>query len=688
VLQKDKTEKKQMASKSKLSRTRNIGVVAHIDAGKTTVTERILFYTGKSYKMGEVHDGEAVMDWMPQEQERGITITSAVTTCSWQNHEIHIIDTPGHVDFTMEVERSLRVLDGAVVVFCAVGGVEPQSETVWHQADKYHVPKVAFINKMDRVGADFFSAVRMMSERFNSKPLPIQIPWGREENFNGVVDLIRQKLLTWDPSTLGLSYEFSEIPLDVKPQIERYREEMLEMLAELDDTFAEKYLEGSLLTEKDIMETIRKTTLSLKIVPVMCGSALRNKGVQPILDAVVSYLPSPEDVPPMKGINPLTKAEEIRISSNQEPLAALAFKIMQDEGRKMTYLRIYSGQLKTGQEIYNASKGKKEKIARLLKMHANKRERVLQAFAGEIIAVMGLKETATGDTICDEDHPILLEPIEFYEPVISQAIEAKTPADQEKLSLALAKFMEEDPTIKVKYEDETAQTVISGMGELHLEIIIDRLLREFNTHVNVGKPRVVYRETIQKKVDIERLFEKELGEKKHFGHVRLTLEPWERGNGVEFIRQIDGTVIPEEYFGAIEEGIHEAALSGCLSGYPLVDIRVRLIGGSYREGEASVLAYKIAAGSAFKDGCAKAEPIQLEPIMDVDVITPSEFMGDVIGDIHARRGEIQAVTPKGSISEIRARVPLKALFGYSTDLRSATQGRAVFSMQFFRFDKT
>jgi elongation factor G len=677
-----------MASKSKLSRTRNIGVVAHIDAGKTTVTERILFYTGKSYKMGEVHDGEAVMDWMPQEQERGITITSAVTTCSWQNHEIHIIDTPGHVDFTMEVERSLRVLDGAVVVFCAVGGVEPQSETVWHQADKYHVPKVAFINKMDRVGADFFSAVRMMSERFNSKPLPIQIPWGREENFNGVVDLIRQKLLTWDPSTLGLSYEFSEIPLDVKPQIERYREEMLEMLAELDDTFAEKYLEGSLLTEKDIMETIRKTTLSLKIVPVMCGSALRNKGVQPILDAVVSYLPSPEDVPPMKGINPLTKAEEIRISSNQEPLAALAFKIMQDEGRKMTYLRIYSGQLKTGQEIYNASKGKKEKIARLLKMHANKRERVLQAFAGEIIAVMGLKETATGDTICDEDHPILLEPIEFYEPVISQAIEAKTPADQEKLSLALAKFMEEDPTIKVKYEDETAQTVISGMGELHLEIIIDRLLREFNTHVNVGKPRVVYRETIQKKVDIERLFEKELGEKKHFGHVRLTLEPWERGNGVEFIRQIDGTVIPEEYFGAIEEGIHEAALSGCLSGYPLVDIRVRLIGGSYREGEASVLAYKIAAGSAFKDGCAKAEPIQLEPIMDVDVITPSEFMGDVIGDIHARRGEIQAVTPKGSISEIRARVPLKALFGYSTDLRSATQGRAVFSMQFFRFDKT
>ncbi len=676
-----------MASKSKLSRTRNIGIVAHIDAGKTTVTERILFYTGKSYKMGEVHDGEAVMDWMPQEQERGITITSAVTTCSWLNHEIHIIDTPGHVDFTIEVERCLRVLDGAVVVFCAVGGVEPQSETVWHQADKYQVPKVAFINKMDRVGADFFAAIRMMSERFNSKPLPVQIPWGEGENFNGVVDLIRQKLLTWDPSTLGLSYALSEIPEEIKPQMEAYRDEMLERLAELDDDFADQYLEGVSLSEKDILETVRKATLSLKAVPVMCGSALRNKGVQPVLDAVVAYLPSPEDVPPVKGINPLTKAEESRISSNQEALAALAFKIMQDEGRKMTYLRIYSGQIKAGSEIYNASKRKREKVARLLKMHANKRERVDQAFAGEIIAVMGLKETGTGDTICEESRPILLESIEFYDPVISQAIEAKTPADQEKLTLALAKFMEEDPTIKVKYEDETAQTVLSGMGELHLEIIIDRLLREFNTHVNVGKPRVVYRETIQKKIEIERRFEKELGEKKHFGHVRLILEPLERGSGVDFVRQMDGDPIPEEYLAAVEEGIHEAALSGCLSGYPLVDIRVRLVGGSYREGESSSLGYKIAAGSAFKDGCAQAEPVQLEPIMDVDVITPSEFMGDVIGDIHARRGEIQAVTPKGSISEISARVPLRALFGYSTDLRSATQGRAVFSMQFFRFDK-
>ena len=677
-----------MASKSKLSRIRNIGIVAHIDAGKTTFTERILFYTGRSYKMGEVHDGEAVMDWMPQEQERGITITSAVTTCSWLNHEIHIIDTPGHVDFTIEVERSLRILDGAVVVFCAVGGVEPQSETVWHQADKYHVPKVAFINKMDRVGADYFGAIRMMSERFNSKPLPVQIPWGQEENFNGVIDLIRRKLLTWDPATLGLSYAFSDIPEDIQPQVEAYREEMLETLAELDDDFADRYLEGMPLSEKDILDAVRKTTLTLKAVPVMCGSALRNKGVQPVLDAIVAYLPSPEDVPPVKGINPLTKMEETRISSNQEALAALAFKIMQDEGRKMTYLRIYSGQIKAGGEIYNASKRKKEKVARLLKMHANKRERVEQAFAGEIIAVMGLKETVTGDTICEESRPILLEAIEFYEPVISQAIEAKTPADQEKLSLALAKFMEEDPTIKVKYEDETAQTVISGMGELHLEIIIDRLLREFNTHVNIGKPRVVYRETIQKKVEIERRFEKELGEKKHFGQVRLILEPLERGNGLAFVRQMDGDPIPEECLAAVEEGIREAALTGCLSGYPMVDIRVRLIGVSYRDGESTSLGYKIAAGSAFKDGCAQAEPVQLEPIMDVDVITPSEFMGDVIGDIHARRGEIQAVTPKGAISEIKARVPLRALFGYSTDLRSATQGRAVFSMQFFRFDKT
>jgi len=676
-----------MASKSKLSRTRNIGVIAHIDAGKTTVSERILFYTGRSYKMGEVHDGEAVMDWMPQEQERGITITSAVTTCSWKNHEIHIIDTPGHVDFTIEVERSLRVLDGAVVVFCAVGGVEPQSETVWHQADRYGVPKIAFINKMDRVGADYFATVRMMGKRFNSRPLPIQIPWGQEDTFGGVVDLVRRQLITWDNATLGLSFCYSDIPSDLLPEVEQCREQMIEVLAETDDKFADQYLEGKDIPAEEIMSAIRKSTLSLKVVPVMCGSALRNKGIQPVLDAVVAYLPSPEDIPPIRGVNPVTHAEETRLSSHKEPLTALAFKIMQDEGRKLTYLRIYAGEVQAGQEIYNASKQKKEKIARLLKMHANKRERIEKAVAGELVAVMGLKDTTTGDTLCDEAHPILLEPIDIYEPVISQAIEAKTPADQEKLSLALSKFMEEDPTLLVKYDDETAQTVISGMGELHLEIIIDRLIREFNTRVNIGQPRVVYRETIQKKTEIEGRFEKELGERKHFGHVRLLLEPLNRGSGLEFDRRIEGTVIPEEYYGAIEEGIRESALSGCLSGHPVVDVRVSLVGGAFQEGEASALGYKIAASSAFKDGCVQADPTTLEPIMNVDILTPSEFMGDVIGDIHARRGEIQAVSPKGSISEIKARVPLKALFGYSTDLRSATQGRAIFSMQFFRFDK-
>jgi elongation factor G len=677
-----------MASKSRLSRTRNIGITAHIDAGKTTVTERILFYTGKSYKMGEVHDGEAVMDWMPQEQERGITITSAVTTCTWENHEIHIIDTPGHVDFTIEVERSLRVLDGAVVVFCAVGGVEPQSETVWHQADKYGVPKVAFINKMDRVGADHAGTIRQMKERFNSLPLPIQIPFGEGEAFRGVVDLIRRQVITWDDATKGVSYGYADIPDEIRAQALEHRDRMIALLADVDDGIAEKYLEGTEIPEAEIIEAIRKATISLKIVPVLCGSALRNKGVQPLLDAVVHYLPSPEDIPPVTGLNPLTKQQEVRASSDKEPLAALAFKIMQDEGRKLTYLRIYSGRLHAGDELYNASRGKREKIARLLKMHANKRERVEQAGAGDIIAVMGLKEITTGDTICDEAHPILLEPIDFYEPVISQAIEAKTPADQEKLAVALIKLMEEDPTLRVKYDDETAQTVLSGMGELHLEIITDRLLREFNARVNVGKPRVVHRETIQKRVECEGLFERELGEKKHFGHVKLILEPTNRGGGVEIVRRLEeGAVIPEELLVAMEEGVREGVLSGVLAGYPVIDIRIVLLGGSQKEGETTPLGCKIAASSAFREGCLKADPVLLGPVMLVDIITPSEFMGEVIGDIHARRGEIQAIAPKGAVSDIRAKVPLKAMFGYSTDLRSATQGRAVFTMQFFAYDK-
>ena len=677
-----------MASKTKLSRTRNIGIVAHIDAGKTTVTERILFYTGKLYKMGEVHDGEATMDWMPQEQERGITITSAVTACTWENHEIQIIDTPGHVDFTMEVERCLRVLDGALVVFCAVGGVEPQSETVWLQADKYGVPKIAFINKMDRVGADYFGTIKTMDKRFNSIPLPIQIPIGQEENYSGVIDLIKQKAITWEHNTLGLSFTVSDVPSDMLQQVKEYREKLIESLAEMDDYIADKYLDGTEISDSEIIQAVRKATISLKAVPVMCGTALRNKGIQPLLDAIVHFLPSPEDVPPVRGINPRTKQEEVRYSSDNEPLAALAFKVVQDEGRKLTYLRVYSGRIKVGHDVYNASIGKKEKIARLLKMHANKRERIDQCNAGGIVAILGLKDTTTGNTICEESHPILLEPIEFYEPVISQAIEAKTPADQEKLIIALAKLMEEDPTVKVKYEDETAQTVVSGMGELHLEILIDRLQREFNARVNVGKPRVVYRESIQKGVEIEGLFEKELGEKRHYGHVRLFIEPKVRGEGNEILREIDKTVIPEEFFTAIEEGIEEATLSGVLSGYPIVDVRIKVIGGSFKEGESTTLGYKIAAATAVRNGCLQADPILLEPFMMVEVILPAEFMGEVIGDLNARRGEIQAISTKGTISEIRAKVPLKEMFGYSTDLRSATQGRAIFTMQFYAYDKS
>jgi len=677
-----------MASKKKLSRTRNIGVVAHIDAGKTTVTERILFYTGILYKMGEVHDGEAAMDWMPQEQERGITITSAVTACTWENHEIQIIDTPGHVDFTMEVERCLRVLDGTLVVFCAVGGVEPQSETVWHQADKYGVPKIAFINKMDRVGADYFGTIKTMGERFNSVPLPIQMPLGEEEHFKGIIDLIKQKAVTWDDSTLGSSFSVSDIPSDVFPQVKEHREKLIESLAEMDDYIAEKYLEGTVISEKEMIRAIRQATISLKAVPVMCGSALRNKGIQPILDSIVYFLPSPDDIPPVRGFNPVAKKEEVRCSRDDEPLAALAFKIKQDEGRKLTYLRVYSGLIKAGDAVYNASIGKKEKIARLLKMHANKRERIDRCGAGDIVAVLGLKDTTTGNTICDESRPILLEPIEFYKPVISQAIEAKTPADQEKLTVALVKLIEEDPTIEVKYNEETAQTVISGMGELHLEIVIDRLKRDFNAHVNVGKPRVVYRETIQKKIEVEGLFERELGEKKHFGHVRLLLEPRGRGEGNEIIIQTDEAAIPEEFYTAIHEGIEEATLSGVISGYPIVDIRVTVTGGSFKEGESTTLGYKIAASSAVRNGCLQADPILLEPIMMVDVIVPGEFIGEVIGDINARGGEIQAITPKGTISEISGKVPLKEMFGYSTDLRSATQGRATFSMRFFAYGKS
>jgi len=665
-----------------------MGIVAHIDAGKTTVTERILYYTGKSHKMGEVHNGEAVMDWMPQEQERGITITSAVTTCNWKNHEVHIIDTPGHVDFTIEVERSLRVLDGVIVVFCAVGGVEPQSETVWHQADKYGVPKIAFINKMDRVGADYFRTMEMMKERFNSLPLPIQVPYFKDGSFVSVIDLIERKQITWDNKSLGITYEYSDVPTDMVGAVEEYREKLIEALAETDDIIAEKYLEGAEISEKEIHAAIRQATLTLQVVPVMCGSALRNKGVQPVMDAVVNYLPSPEEVRPVEGINPTTRETEKRLSSEKESFAALAFKVAMDEGRKITYLRIYSGRMKVGEDVFNVNKGIKEKIARLLKMHANKRERLNEAGAGSIVAVVGLKNASTGETICDEAHPIILEPIEFYEPVISQAIEAKTPEDQDKLAVALSKFMAEDPTLKVKYDEETAQTVISGMGELHLEIIIDRLIREYNTKVNIGKPKVVYRETVEQTVDVDGKFEKELGDKRHYGFVTLHVEPNRRGEGVKIVNTLEENALPANFISVIEEGIHDAALSGVVMGYPVTDIIVTIKDASYKEGESTELGYRIAASTAFRDGCERARPILLEPIMIVNIITPSEFMGEVIGDINSRKGEVQQIDHKGSISEIAARVPLKQMFGYSTDLRSVTQGRANFSMHFFRYDKS
>ena len=674
-------------SSKRLAKVRNMGFVAHIDAGKTTVTERVLYYTGKIHRMGEVHDGQATMDWMPQEQERGITISSAVTTCDWRNHEIHIIDTPGHVDFTIEVERSLRVLDGAVVVFSAVEGVEPQSETVWHQADKYGVPKIAFINKMDRVGADFSNAVQMMRERFASVPLPVQAPLGESDHFRGIVDLVRMRLVTWRENTLGAALDVSEIPEDIRAEAEARRERLLETVAEADDGIAEKYLAEEPVTEAELIRAIRKATVSLKIVPVLCGAALRNKGVQLILDAVVDYLPSPEDIPPVRGVNPVTKAQEERPASDRAPFTALAFKVAMMEGRKITYVRIYSGLLKAGDEVFNATKGRREKVARLLKMHANKRERMDAAGAGDIIAVAGLKEAQTGDTLCSESKPLILESIEFYNPVISQAIEAKTPADQEKLPDVLAKISEEDPTLKVKYDEETAQTVISGMGELHLEVVVDRLQREYNIHVNTGKPRVVYRETIQKAVEAEGRFERELGEKRHFGHVRLALEPLARGAGVEIRNELAPETVPAEFHPVIEESIGEAVLSGVVAGYPVLDIRVRITGGSVKEGESSAIGYRIATQAAFREGCSKADPVLLEPIMRVDVLTPKDFMGEVIGDLNARRGEVESVNPKGPVTEIRADVPLRALFGYSTDLRSATQGRAVFSMQFLRYDK-
>ncbi len=677
----------QIPGAGRLRKTRNIGIIAHIDAGKTTVTERVLFYTGKSYKIGEVDDGTAVMDWMPQEQQRGITITSAVTTCQWRGHDIHIIDTPGHVDFTIEVERSLRILDGAVVVFCGVGGVEPQSETVWHQADKYDIPRVVFVNKMDRIGAQFFETIEMMRDKLGAIPLVLQIPWGEEEHFQGVIDLIEMKGILWNERTLGTTFEEVEIPSHLRSQAEQYQEHLLETIAERDDILVDKYLGGEEIPQKKLIEGIRKATVASEVVPVLCGAALRNKGIQPLIDAVVDYLPSPLDVPPIEGLNIESGKMEKHSSRDDAPFSALAFKVMIDQGRKLTYFRVYSGCLESGQEVLNATKMKQEKVARILQMHANKRERLPEVKAGNIVAAIGLKETTTGDTLCDEKTPILLESMEFYKPVISVAVEPKTQADQEKLAFSLDKLAEEDPTFRVKQDEETGQTIISGMGELHLDILVSRLLSDFNLSVNVGKPQVVYRETIQDVMESDGKFHREISGTLHNGHVRLKLEPLERGEDFQFRVEIDEEKIPSQYYPAIEEGAREATLAGVIMGYPVVDLRVSLIDGTYTEGVSSEMAFKVASSMAFKEGCAHAKPVLLEPIMRVDVVVPTESMGDIISDLNARSGKIEGVQPKGKVNLLTALVPLNKMFGYSTDLRSASQGRATFTMHFAHYDK-
>ncbi len=670
-----------------LENYRNIGIMAHIDAGKTTTTERILYYTGVSHKIGEVHDGTATMDWMEQEQERGITITSAATTCTWRDCLINIIDTPGHVDFTIEVERSLRVLDGAVAVFCSVGGVEPQSETVWRQADKYGVPRIAFINKMDRVGADFFRGVQMIKDRLKANPIPIQLPIGKEDTFKGVIDLVRMKAVIWEDEALGANYHEEEIPAELLDEAREYRDKLIEEISSHDDVLMEKYLSGEELTDAEIMAAIRLCTINIKICPVICGSAFKNKGVQNLLDAVVNYMPSPVDVPSIKGIDVDSGVEIERLASDSEPFSALGFKIMTDPFvGQLTFFRVYSGVVTAGSYIYNSTKGKKERIGRILKMHANKREEIKEVYAGDIAAAVGLKYTTTGDTLCDEDKQVILESIEFPEPVISIAIEPKTKADQEKLGISLSKLASEDPSFRVKTDEETGQTIISGMGELHLEIIVDRLMREFKVDANVGKPQVAYRETITKKVKVEGKFVRQSGGRGQYGHVWLEIEPQEPGKGFEFVDAIKGGVVPREYIPAVGKGILEATDNGTLAGFPVVDIKATLIDGSYHEVDSSEMAFKIAGSMGFKEGCAKAGPIILEPIMSVEVVVPEEYMGDVIGDLNSRRGRIMGMDSRAGAQIILAMVPLASMFGYSTDLRSGTQGRATYSMTFDHYE--
>ena len=676
-----------------LEKTRNIGIMAHIDAGKTTTTERILFYTGRTHKMGEVHEGAAVMDWMEQEQERGITITSAATACEWQGHRVNIIDTPGHVDFTVEVERSLRILDGAITIFDSVAGVEPQSETVWRQADKYRVPRIAYVNKMDRTGADFERAVETMHDRLGAHPLPIQLPLGQEDQFTGVIDLIENKALVWTDE-LGTDFEYREIPAELADRAHEARTHLIEACADYDDALMEAYLNDEEIPHERIASSLHRATLDIKVTPVLCGSSFKNKGVQPLLDAIVELLPSPLEVPPVVGVEPPKKGEDgagrdaPRPPREDAPFAALAFKVMADPYvGKLTYFRVYSGKLKAGSRVLNASNGRTERIGRLLMMHANHREEIEECFAGDICAGVGLKQTGTGDTLCAPDAPIVLETIDFPQPVIAVAIEPKTKADQEKLAASLARLAEEDPTFQVQSDEETGQTLIHGMGELHLEVIVDRLLREFSVDANVGRPQVAYRETVNRRVDkVVGRFVRQTGGRGQFGHVVINLEP-APGEEFDFVNRIKGGTIPSEFIPAVEQGIEEALASGIRAGYPMVDVRVELVDGSYHDVDSSEMAFKIAGSMAVQEAARKADPVLLEPVMAVEVVTPEEFLGDVIGDLSRRRGKVQGQEPRGNAVAIQAFVPLGEMFGYATDLRSSTQGRATYTMQFARYEE-
>jgi elongation factor G len=685
-----------VARKTPIERYRNVGIMAHIDAGKTTTTERVLFYTGVSHKMGEVHDGAAVMDWMEQEQERGITITSAATTCFWKGmdqqfpeHRINIIDTPGHVDFTIEVERSLRVLDGACAVFCAVGGVEPQSETVWRQANKYQVPRLAFVNKMDRAGANFLRVVKQMKDRLGARPVPLQLPIGAEENFKGVVDLIRMKAIFWNEDDMGMTYEERDIPADMVDACNEWREHLVEAAAEATDELSEKYLEGEALSEKELRDGLRMRTLANEIVPTLCGSAFKNKGVQAMLDAIIYYMPAPVDVPAIKGhLDDAAETEAERHASDDEPFASLAFKIATDPFvGNLTFFRVYSGVLNSGDTVYNPVKGKKERIGRILQMHANSREEIKEVRAGDIAAAVGLKDVTTGDTLCNPDHIITLERMEFPEPVISVAVEPKTKADQEKMGLALQKLAKEDPSFRVRTDEESGQTIISGMGELHLEIIVDRMRREFKVEANVGAPQVAYRETIRKLVEQEGKFVRQSGGRGQYGHVWLRIEPREPGTGYEFVNGIVGGVVPKEYIPAVDKGVQEQMQNGVLAGFPLVDVKVTIFDGSYHDVDSSEMAFKIAGSMGLKAGALNARPVLLEPIMKVEVVTPEDYLGDVMGDLNRRRGITQGMDDSPSGRIIRAEVPLAEMFGYATDLRSMTQGRATYSMEFEKYSE-